>query len=48
MPERLEILLPQLASVRAPLVELQFALATVDFTIATYGGSCRPPASAVR
>ncbi len=48
MSERLEILLAHRASVRAQLVELQFALATVDFTVATSGGSRRPPASAVR
>lgn len=43
VPERLEILLAHRESVRAQLAELQFALDTVDFKIATYGGTCAPP-----
>ncbi|MBW0116098.1 MerR family transcriptional regulator [Pseudonocardia abyssalis] len=41
-PERLEMLVAHRESVLAQLAELQFALDTVDFKIATYGGTCRP------
>ena len=41
-PERLEMLLAHRAKVLAQLAELQFALQTVDFKIAVYGGSCTP------
>ena len=38
--ERLEMLLAHRESVRAQLAELQFALDTIEFKIASYGGSC--------
>lgn len=41
-PERLRMLVAHRESVRAQLAELQFALDTVDFKIATYGGTCTP------
>ncbi|MBN9102559.1 MAG: MerR family transcriptional regulator [Pseudonocardia sp.] len=40
--ERLEMLLAHRESVRRQLAELQFALDTIDFKIASYGGSCVP------
>lgn len=40
--ERLAMLVAHRESVRAQLAELQFALDTIDFKIASYGGSCVP------
>ena len=40
--ERLAMLLAHRESVRAQLAELQFALDTIDFKIASYGGNCVP------
>jgi len=40
--ERLAMLVAHRESVRAQLAELQFALETIDFKIASYGGSCTP------
>ena len=42
VPERLAMLLAHRESVRAQLAELQFALETVEFKIAAYGGHCEP------
>ena len=41
-PQRLQMLLAHRATVLAQLAELEFALKTIDFKIATYGGSCAP------
>ena len=40
--ERLAMLVAHRESVRAQLAELQFALETIDFKIAVYGGGCAP------
>lgn len=42
VPERLAMLIAHREAVRAQLAELQFALATVEFKIAAYGGDCAP------
>lgn len=42
VPERLRMLQQHREAVRAQLQELQFALETVEFKIAAYGGSCAP------
>jgi DNA-binding transcriptional MerR regulator len=41
-PERLAMLLAHRETVRAQLAELEFALKTIDFKIAAYGGGCSP------
>jgi DNA-binding transcriptional MerR regulator len=42
VPERKAMLLAHREAVRAQLAELQFALDTIDFKIATYGGAPSP------
>lgn len=42
VPERLQMLLAHRAAVRAQIRELQLALETVDFKIASYGGHLHP------
>ncbi len=42
VPERLEMLLEHRAAVRRQLQELAFALETIEFKIASYGGRCEP------
>jgi DNA-binding transcriptional MerR regulator len=42
VPERLQMLQAHREAVRAQLQELQFALETVEFKIAAYGGHCQP------
>lgn len=41
-PERLRMLLEHRDAVRAQLHELTFALETIEFKIAAYGGTCAP------
>ncbi|MGI9003576.1 MAG: MerR family transcriptional regulator [Pseudonocardia sp.] len=41
-PERLRMLLEHRDAVRAQLHELTFALETIEFKIAAYGGACAP------
>jgi DNA-binding transcriptional MerR regulator len=42
VPERLALLLAHRDAVRAQMQELTFALETIDFKIATYGGHAEP------
>ena len=42
VPERLAMLQAHRDAVRAQLQELVFALETVEFKIASYGGACAP------
>jgi DNA-binding transcriptional MerR regulator len=42
VPERLQLLLAHRDAVRARMQELTFALETIDFKIATYGGRAEP------
>jgi DNA-binding transcriptional MerR regulator len=42
VPERLQMLLDHRDAVRAQLHELTFALETIEFKIAAYGGACEP------
>ncbi len=42
VPERQAMMLDRRDAVKAQLAELQFALDTIEFKIAVYGGSCTP------
>jgi DNA-binding transcriptional MerR regulator len=42
VPERQAMMLDRRDAVKAQLAELQFALDTIEFKIAVYGGSCAP------
>jgi DNA-binding transcriptional MerR regulator len=42
VPERQAMMLARRDAVKAQLAELQFALDTIEFKIAVYGGSCAP------